>query len=46
MRKFLILIVFVCCSAALYGQVDTVRLGYSVQGNVVDAVSGRHQCGR
>jgi hypothetical protein len=41
MRKFLILIVFVCCSAALYGQVDTVRLGYSVQGNVVDAVSGR-----
>ena len=41
MRKFLILIVFVCCSAALYGQVDTIRLGYSVQGNVVDAVSGR-----
>ena len=41
MRKFLILIVFVCCSAALYGQVDPVRLGYSVQGNVVDAVSGR-----
>ena len=41
MRKFLILIVFVCCSAALYGQVDTVRLGYSVQGNVVEAVSGR-----
>ena len=41
MRKFLILIVFVCCSTALYGQVDTVRLGYSVQGNVVDAVSGR-----
>ena len=41
MRKLLILIVFVCCSAALYGQVDTVRLGYSVQGNVVDAVSGR-----
>ena len=41
MRKFLILIVFVCCSVALYGQVDTVRLGYSVQGNVVDAVSGR-----
>ncbi len=41
MRKFLILIAFVCCSAALYGQVDTVRLGYSVQGNVVDAVTGR-----
>ena len=41
MRKFLILIVSVCCSAALYGQVDPVRLGYSVQGNVVDAVSGR-----
>ena len=41
MRKYLILIVFVFCSVALYGQVDTVRLGYSVQGNVVDAVSGR-----
>ena len=41
MRKFLILIAFVFCSAALYGQVDTVRLGYSVQGNVVDAVTGR-----
>ena len=41
MRKFLILIVFVFCSAALYGQVDTVRLGYSVQGNVVDATTGR-----
>ena len=41
MRKFLILIAFVCCSVALFGQVDTVRLGYSVQGNVVDAVTGR-----
>ena len=41
MRKFLILIAFVFCSVALYGQVDTVRLGYSVQGNVVDAVTGR-----
>ena len=41
MRKYLILIAFVFCSAALYGQVDTVRLGYSVQGNVVDAVTGR-----
>ena len=41
MRKFLILIAFVFCSAALYGQVDTVRLGYSVQGNVVNAVTGR-----
>ena len=41
MRKFLILIAFVFCSAALYGQVDTVRLGYSVQGTVVDAVTGR-----
>ena len=41
MRKFLILIAFVCCSVALYGQADTVRLGYSVQGNVVDAVTGR-----
>ena len=41
MRKFLILIAFVFCSVALYGQVDTVRLGYSVQGSVVDAVTGR-----
>ena len=41
MRKFLILIAFVFCSATLYGQVDTLRLGYSVQGNVVDAVTGR-----
>ena len=41
MRKFLILIAFVFCSAALYGQVDSVRLGFSVQGNVVDAVTGR-----
>ena len=41
MRKYLILIAFVFCSVALYGQVDTVRLGYSVQGNVVDAVTGR-----
>ena len=41
MRKFLILIAFVFCSVTLSGQVDTVRLGYSVQGNVVDAVTGR-----
>jgi hypothetical protein len=41
MRKYLILIAFVFCSVALHGQVDTLRLGYSVQGNVVDAVSGR-----
>ena len=41
MRKFLILIAFVFCSVTLSGQVDTLRLGYSVQGNVVDAVTGR-----
>ena len=41
MRKYLILLIFLLCSTALYGQVDTVRLGYSVQGNVVDAVTGR-----
>ena len=41
MRKYLILIAFVFCSVALHGQVDTLRLGYSVQGSVVDAVSGR-----
>ena len=41
MRKFLILIVFLLCSTALYAQVDTVRLGYSVHGTVVDAATGR-----
>ena len=41
MRKFLILIAFLFCSVALFGQVDTVRLGYSVQGHVVDATTGR-----
>jgi hypothetical protein len=28
-------------STVLYGQVDTLRLGYSVQGSVVDATTGR-----
>ena len=41
MRKFLILIAFVFCSVALYGQADTVRLGYSVRGHVVDATTGK-----
>ena len=41
MRKYLILIAFVLCSVTLYAQVDTVRLGYSVQGSVVDATTGR-----
>ena len=41
MRKYLILIAFVFVSLALYGQTDTLRLGYSVEGNVVDATTGR-----
>ena len=41
MRKYLILIAFVFVSLALYGQTDTVRLGYSVEGHVVDATTGR-----
>jgi hypothetical protein len=41
MRKYLILIVFLFCSWTLSGQVDTLRLGYSVQGNVVDAATGK-----
>ena len=41
MRKYLILIAFLLCSTALFAQVDTVRLGYSVHGTVVDAATGR-----
>ena len=41
MRKYLILIVFLVSSTVLFAQVDSVRLGYSVQGTVVDAASGR-----
>ena len=41
MRKNLILIAFLLCSTALFAQVDTVRLGYSVHGTVVDAATGR-----
>lgn len=41
MRRYLFLIAFLLCSTALFAQVDTVRLGYSVHGTVVDASSGR-----
>ena len=41
MRKYLIIIAFLLCSTALFAQVDTVRLGYSVHGTVVDAATGR-----
>ena len=41
MRKYLIIIAFLLCSTALSAQVDTVRLGYSVHGTVVDAATGR-----
>ena len=41
MRKFLLTMAFLLCSTALSAQVDTVRLGYSVHGTVVDAATGR-----
>ena len=41
MRKYLILLLLLLGSTALYGQVDTVRLGYSVQGTVVNAATGK-----
>ena len=41
MRKYLIIIAFLLCSTVLSAQVDTVRLGYSVHGTVVDAATGR-----
>ena len=41
MRKYLILLLLLLGSIALYGQVDTVRLGYSVQGTVVNAATGK-----
>ena len=41
MRKYLILLAFLLFSTILYGQVDSLRLGYSVQGTVVDATTGR-----
>ena len=41
MRKYFFLIAFLLCSTALFGQVDTVRLGYSIQGTVVNAATGK-----
>ena len=41
MRKFLLLLSLLLLPMALSGQVDTLRMGYSVRGTVTDAVSGR-----
>jgi len=41
MRKWFIIIAFFLVSLPLYSQVDSLRMGYSVQGNVVDAATGR-----
>jgi hypothetical protein len=41
MRKWFIIIAYFLVSLPLYGQVDSLRMGYSVQGNVVDAATGR-----
>jgi len=41
MRKYLILLAILLFPTVLSGQTDTLRLGFSVQGNVVDAVTGR-----
>ena len=41
MRKYILILAFLLCSTALFAQVDTVRLGYSVHGTVVDAATGR-----
>ena len=42
MRKQLLLILFLLLGVGLaYGQPDSVRLGYSVRGTVVDGVNGR-----
>ena len=41
MRKYLILFVFLLLSQVVRGQKDTLRLGYAVQGTVVNAVTGK-----
>ena len=41
MRKFLLLLSLLLLPMVLSGQVDTLRMGYSVRGTVTDAVSGR-----
>ncbi len=41
MRKWFIIIALFLVSLPLYSQVDSLRMGYSVQGNVVDAATGR-----
>lgn len=41
MRKWFIIIALFLVSLPLYSQVDSLHMGYSVQGNVVDAVTGR-----
>ena len=41
MRKFLVVILFLLVAGAVWGQTDSLRLGYMVRGRVVDARSGR-----
>ena len=41
MRKYLLLLALLLLPLALSGQEDTLRLGYSVRGTVVDAATGR-----
>lgn len=41
MRKYLILILLLLLGQSLWAQSDSLRLGYSVQGTVVDAASGK-----
>lgn len=41
MRSYLVLLLFLLLPGTLLGQEDTVRLGYSVQGTVVNASTGR-----
>ena len=41
MRKWLVIISLLLCSWSMAAQTDSVRLGYSLRGRVVDAVSGQ-----
>ena len=41
MRKWFIIIALLLASLPLFGQADNLRMGYSVQGTVVDATTGR-----
>ena len=41
MRKWFIIITLLLASLPLFGQADNLRMGFSVQGTVVDATTGR-----